>query len=949
MAVGLAAAGGGLSSTLGPPSPTLFSICGHVLVRSRTNGNDETVFLLTDNVGGTTGYIGMVSTLSAASGGANDFRIITSSNGGGAGSGNSAFATQPPIGQWLKFALTCQGTGATDCKAYWAREGDSYWVETLSLVGKTFTSVTLYLGTDQFDDWGNLGFDNVMVFDGVLSADELWSNVTSRVPIAAVEKLNRHTPLQDRSNLYDFSPNSRGWTLIGAASGNVDEPSSGYGWAAPREFADAAKGAAAGGTAYTGDVAETVTASESVAAKMATSAGPSETVSLAESLAASRGIIQPLSEVVDNQYATAFATDEDPISESGKWSTNAGGSWTRVTIVSGRAQGNQTGTNGFDDSYAHLTDAYGPDQEVSCVIHKGGSTAGILEVEILLRVTDAENGGPANDVKLYECNLARDGSYANIYRWRGAIGTVVGDFTLLGSGSVGAVNDGDVFKARIVGNTITTFLNGVQIATADITSQGGATYTSGKPGIGFYRESGSSASSTYCFESMTARTIPSLDESAAAVYGGTANINETASLAESLATQAAMSVPLNETVTASESAAASQGMSVGPSETVSAAESVAVSAGSPIAANETVTVNESLTAQMTTSAGPAETVPVSEAVAASQGMLVGLNETATASESVAASAGSPIALAETVTLSESLAALYGAVANLAETVLLSEQLTALQAMQAALAETVSIVEALAAIYGAVVGLSETLTASESIQADGGAGGVDIGETVSVSENLSAVMATSAQVAETVSLAEAIAASRGEFVALAESLGALTEALAAIYGANASLAETVPVSESVAATGGSASVTLAETVTLSELIQAIVAATAPLNESISVAEAVVAAMSANPALAETVAFNEALAASAAAAIALNESLGSVTESLAAVLGHDGSVAELVTLAENLTTRYDGHLPLAEVIALVESISVVFISANEIVARLPSRGTRLRFLSNGKTRL
>ena len=48
-----------------------------------------------------------------------------------------------------------------------------------------------------------------------------------------------------------------------------------------------------------------------------------------------------------------------------------------------------------------------------------------------------------------------------------------------------AVANGDVVSAKIVGNIITAYINGVQKATVDITSFGGTVYTTGNPGMGF--------------------------------------------------------------------------------------------------------------------------------------------------------------------------------------------------------------------------------------------------------------------------------------------------------------------------------------------------------------------------------------------------------------------------------------------------------------------------------
>jgi hypothetical protein len=133
------------------------------------------------------------------------------------------------------------------------------------------------------------------------------------------------------------------------------------------------------------------------------------------------------------------------------------------------------------------------------VIHLNASinTGCTHEVEILLRWSDS-----AHNAHGYECNLAYNGAYAEIVRWNGALGS----YTYVapqGSGGPGAVHDGDVFSAQIVGNTITTYLNGKQINSATDT-----TFATGNPGIAFYRgASGCGSFGDYGFTSFVATSL----------------------------------------------------------------------------------------------------------------------------------------------------------------------------------------------------------------------------------------------------------------------------------------------------------------------------------------------------------------------------------------------------------------------------------------------------------
>lgn len=201
-------------------------------------------------------------------------------------------------------------------------------------------------------------------------------------------------------------------------------------------------------------------------------------------------------------YTTNFDFTESPISDGGKW-THKGQDWSLVATSGGTAYGTQalsprTGAAVYNDSYAYLG-GFPPDQSVTATIHLisgiDGSTT--HEVEILLRWADS-----AHDARGYECNLAYNGRYAEIVRWNGPLGNYT-YVTAQGSGGPGAVHDGDVFSAQIVGTTITTYLNGKELATAN-----DATFATGNPGMGFFRgTNGAGSLGDYGFTSYTAKSI----------------------------------------------------------------------------------------------------------------------------------------------------------------------------------------------------------------------------------------------------------------------------------------------------------------------------------------------------------------------------------------------------------------------------------------------------------
>jgi hypothetical protein len=199
-------------------------------------------------------------------------------------------------------------------------------------------------------------------------------------------------------------------------------------------------------------------------------------------------------------YSTSFDTSESPLSERGAWH-HEGVDWTIVQTTAGIAYGTQalgvprSGPEGYDDSYAYLA-GFPADQRASAEIAMGTiDTSCTHEVEILLRWFDSDHVARG-----YECNLAFDGSYAQIVRWNGP----VGDYTYLGEGSVpGGVKAGDTISASIVGSHITLSVNGTVRAMTD-----DSTFADGNPGVGFWRgSSGCGAYADLGFASFEASSV----------------------------------------------------------------------------------------------------------------------------------------------------------------------------------------------------------------------------------------------------------------------------------------------------------------------------------------------------------------------------------------------------------------------------------------------------------
>jgi hypothetical protein len=204
-------------------------------------------------------------------------------------------------------------------------------------------------------------------------------------------------------------------------------------------------------------------------------------------------------------YTTTFDSDENPLSEGGKWSNNSE-DWCRIRKSGGIAFGPQTGRDQgiqkYNDSFAHLS-GFPPDQEAWGEVFISKPEPGCYqELEILLRWTSTSHSATG-----YECFarcLSDSISYLQIVRWEGPFGK----FTYLADmkGKEYGLKNGDIIKASIIGNVITVYVNGIQKAQVK-----DSTYKTGNPGIGIFLECGSDngigTNKNYGFRSFTARGI----------------------------------------------------------------------------------------------------------------------------------------------------------------------------------------------------------------------------------------------------------------------------------------------------------------------------------------------------------------------------------------------------------------------------------------------------------
>ena len=177
-----------------------------------------------------------------------------------------------------------------------------------------------------------------------------------------------------------------------------------------------------------------------------------------------------------NTYTTNFPLKESPISEGGRSidAKSVGIDWGYLSTTPGLAVGH-AGPKRFADSAAFLNGTWGPNQSVEAVV-ESKKTVHYPEVSLRLR-SDVS----AHNCQGYEISYSLksdDTAYLIMVRWNGGLA----DFTYLAQlhGKQYSVKTGDVVKATIVGNVITTYKNGVQMGQVKDN-----TYLTGRPGFGF--------------------------------------------------------------------------------------------------------------------------------------------------------------------------------------------------------------------------------------------------------------------------------------------------------------------------------------------------------------------------------------------------------------------------------------------------------------------------------
>jgi hypothetical protein len=199
-------------------------------------------------------------------------------------------------------------------------------------------------------------------------------------------------------------------------------------------------------------------------------------------------------------YSTSFGATENPLSEGGRWINGGtvGLDWTNVQTTPGKAFATTLhNSSTYRDNIAHLAATFNANQQVSATIYRAnGYSPSILdEIELLLRFQIT-----AHSARGYEVMWEANGRYMAIAQWNGSYGNFAAmNFT----NSPPTPRDGDVLTAKIVGNTITVYVNG-SLVLSDSTA---STWNDGHPGIGFNPVTPGSTLGSYGWKNFTATSL----------------------------------------------------------------------------------------------------------------------------------------------------------------------------------------------------------------------------------------------------------------------------------------------------------------------------------------------------------------------------------------------------------------------------------------------------------
>jgi hypothetical protein len=162
-------------------------------------------------------------------------------------------------------------------------------------------------------------------------------------------------------------------------------------------------------------------------------------------------------------FIDSFASNQNPYAPTGGLGgASFFGDWGDMRALDGHCIGTTISVNDYDDSLI-VWDTGSADHYVEAVIYR--SSAGYdggasHEAQLIVRAA-----GSNGDLDLLEVLCEHRSSSLQLVHWNGALNDVTVDSFTTG-GSIGATpQDGDVFRAEMVGNTIAVKWNGSTVAT----------------------------------------------------------------------------------------------------------------------------------------------------------------------------------------------------------------------------------------------------------------------------------------------------------------------------------------------------------------------------------------------------------------------------------------------------------------------------------------------------
>lgn len=191
-------------------------------------------------------------------------------------------------------------------------------------------------------------------------------------------------------------------------------------------------------------------------------------------------------------YFTNFSSTENPISERGRWVNGgtAGLDWGNVQTTRKEKAWGTAAKGDSLGSIALMAGTWESDLAVRAVI-RAETSSFTGKVALLLRGSIS-----AHSARFYEFTCSAGST--EIVRWNGP----PNDHTQLSYNGSAHCKGGDIFGASAVGNTLTSYINGVQVN--QVTDN---EYPSGAPGIGFFAEK-TSAGANYGFSSFAVNLGP---------------------------------------------------------------------------------------------------------------------------------------------------------------------------------------------------------------------------------------------------------------------------------------------------------------------------------------------------------------------------------------------------------------------------------------------------------